>query len=124
MKKLPNKHDDKELYEWLKFIAAEKEEDMSAQAVKNKEINEAYGILKEISKDEALQMLEFYRERERMDNIARAEYALEIGEKRGLEIGKVKCGNEAIESIINYIKDGYSPEEAESKTKKDLGLSE
>lgn len=114
LKKLPKAHDGKELYEWLKFISAEEEKEMEAQAVNNKEINEAYGILKKLSEDEALQMIEFYEERARMDDIARIEYALEKGEQEGAK------------KIINYLKEGHSLEEAEKLLMADFkkGLSE
>ncbi|MDR0861795.1 MAG: Rpn family recombination-promoting nuclease/putative transposase [Oscillospiraceae bacterium] len=111
--KLPSKDDDTELYDWLRFIRAETEEDLNMSAQTNTQIEKAVGVLKELSADERARMLYDAREKQRRDEASRLKGALREGEARGkLEVAKnaIKAGI-AIDQIT--LLTGLSREEIE-----------
>ena len=86
--KLPEIPDNTEIWKWLAFLKADKEEELMTLANKNPQIKKAVGVLKELSEDERLQMLEEYREKARRDEYARKKYIINEARTQGLEEGR------------------------------------
>jgi predicted transposase/invertase (TIGR01784 family) len=62
LNKLPSDADSTDLWYWMKFIKADKEEDLDMLAQRSPQMRKAVGVLKELSADERTRML--YEERE------------------------------------------------------------
>jgi predicted transposase/invertase (TIGR01784 family) len=82
--KLPMVSDGTELYDWAKFINAETEEELKMVAERNRTIEEAVDLLRELSADKEAQSLYFRRELARMDHAVSMRWATEQGVKQGL----------------------------------------
>lgn len=65
--KLPLGSDSSELWYWMKFIKADKEEDLDMLAQRNSQMRKAVGVLKELSADESTRLLYEEREKARRD---------------------------------------------------------
>lgn len=94
--KLPKKTDGSELWNWLKFIDAETEDELTMVAEKSPQVKKAVGRLMELSADERARMLYEAREKEQRDNRAREKGAVKVVAKNMLE------DKEPIEKIIKY----------------------
>ena len=90
-------HQEEAIVQWMLFIDGRSEEVMEMLATKNKDIGNAFDLLKIISKDEKARMAYEAREAELMDQRTRVKSAFmkgeEIGIKKGEEIG-IKKGEE------------------------------
>ena len=71
LSKLPSDADSSELWYWLKFIKADKEEDLDMLAQRTPQMRKAVGVLKELSADERTRMLYEEREIARRDMVSR-----------------------------------------------------
>ncbi|MCL1923978.1 MAG: Rpn family recombination-promoting nuclease/putative transposase [Defluviitaleaceae bacterium] len=105
LKKLPPEDDGTMLWNWLKFKNSEERGEFEMLAQKNKEVGQAVSILKEISKDEALQMLAHNRAMAEWRDSARlldakAEGKLEEKRETALEMMKKDFALETISEII------------------------
>lgn len=69
--KVPKETDNTELWNWLKFLKADREEELSMIKEKSPEIEKAVGVLKELSQDERTKLLYEAREKARRDEQAR-----------------------------------------------------
>jgi predicted transposase/invertase (TIGR01784 family) len=76
LSKLPGVSDDTELYDWLRFLRAEKKEELEMLTQTNPQINKAVGVLMEISADERNRMLYESREKLRRDEASRMKGAV------------------------------------------------
>jgi predicted transposase/invertase (TIGR01784 family) len=85
--KLPHNTDGSALWDWLKFLAARKEEELKMLAEENPQIAQAVARLQELSDDERTRLLAESREKMEWDNAARMHAAEERGLKRGREEG-------------------------------------
>jgi predicted transposase/invertase (TIGR01784 family) len=85
--KLPKDSDNTEKWKWLSFIKGESEEELMTLAKSNPKINKAVGILKELSEDERLRLIEEAREKARRDERSRIHGATERGLQQGLQQG-------------------------------------
>jgi len=86
--KLPHNTDGTALWDWLKFLAAQQEEELKMLAEKNPQIAKTVGRLKELSEDERTRLLAESREKMEWDNAARMQAARERGLEEGLEKGR------------------------------------
>jgi predicted transposase/invertase (TIGR01784 family) len=82
--KLPHNTDGTALWDWLKFLAARREEEMDMLAEKNPQIGRAVARLQELSEDERARLLAESREKMEWDNAARMHAARERGLEEGL----------------------------------------
>jgi len=88
--KLPHNTDGSALWDWLKFLVAEREEELNMLAEKNPQIGKAVARLQELSEDERTRLLAESREKMEWDNAARMQAAIEKGREEGLEKGLEK----------------------------------
>jgi len=98
MLKLPHNTDGSALWDWLKFLAAEQEEELKMLAEKNTQIGKAVARLQELSEDERTRLLAESREKMEWDNAARTQAAEERGLKKGREEGLEKGREEGLEA--------------------------
>ncbi|MDR3225256.1 MAG: Rpn family recombination-promoting nuclease/putative transposase [Clostridiales Family XIII bacterium] len=119
--KLPFSDENEKLLDWLKLIRAKDENEMEELAKKNPYIQKTIGFIREMSEDEAERRFAEAREKERRDRQAThrlgVEEGIEIGEKRGIGIGKIEVAAEmkrqdaSVEMIKAYT--GLTTEEIE-----------
>jgi predicted transposase/invertase (TIGR01784 family) len=83
--KLPGKKDGTLLYDWLKFIGAEKENEMAELAEKNPKIKTAYAVLRKLSADEKTRRIAEAREKALRDRAAELDFAIQKGHTDGIE---------------------------------------
>jgi predicted transposase/invertase (TIGR01784 family) len=105
--KLPAADDGTMLYEWLKFIDTEEEEEMAELAEKNPEIKKAYAVLRELSEDETARRIAEAREKEQRDKRGQLDFAEKSGEKRG----EKRATNKAVDAMKQV---GVSEEQIEA----------
>jgi predicted transposase/invertase (TIGR01784 family) len=101
--KLPTKEDGTPLYNWLKFIGSEEENEMAELAEKNPKIKTAYAVLRELSEDEKIRRLAEAREKELRDRAAELDYARTEGVEKGVDQSK---------KALRYLKSGHTTEDA------------
>ena len=104
--KIPQAEDGTELWNWLKFLSAEREEDLNMIAEKSPQVKKAVVRLMELSKDEKTRMLYESRQKLEWDYQARERAALlvvaknmlkrnrpidEIVEDTGLDYEEIEC---------------------------------
>ena len=105
--KLPRKTDETELWNWMRFIETNDEEELDMLATKSPELKKAVGVLKELSADERTRMIAEDREKARRDDASR----LDGARKEGREEGKKEGREEGHMDILKLLKSGKSPEE-------------
>lgn len=104
--KIPNNSDNTKVYEWMRFLKAEKEEEFQMIAEKNPVIQKAYVELKRLSQDEEAQLLFEAREKAIRDENSRTRFAINKGKQEGAketatEIAtKLLSKNLTIEEIV------------------------
>jgi predicted transposase/invertase (TIGR01784 family) len=81
--KLPKESDGAELWTWLRFIGAERKEDLDMLSQTNPQIKKAVGVLMELSADERARMLYESREKARRDEASRMKDARKEGREEG-----------------------------------------
>lgn len=101
LKKLPQADDGTNLWDWLRFIKTNNEEEMEMLAHENPEIEKAYDALQDLSNDEAIrheaQQREMYLQNEMAINEERYEQGIKKGKEQGIKEGKeqgIKEGKE------------------------------
>lgn len=94
LNKLPPDMDSTELWYWMKFIKAEKEEDLDMLAERSPQMRKAVGVLKELSADERTRMLYEEREIARRDYVSRIDGAKREGRNEGRREGRHEGRNE------------------------------
>ncbi len=115
--KLPQKNDNTKLWNWLKFINAESEDELDMLAETDPQINKAVAVLKELSDDERTRMIEEAREKARRDEESRLRGAREEGLKEGLKEGQKEGQYEkALEIAKKLLKIKLSISEIETVT--------
>jgi predicted transposase/invertase (TIGR01784 family) len=85
-----NKEDQTDLGNWMRFFAAEEEEEFEMLAQTNPAIAEAWGVIKHLSADESARLIAESREKARMDIDSWIADALEEGEQKGRQEGEQK----------------------------------
>ena len=88
--KLPGESDGTELWNWLRFIGAERKEELDMLAQTKPEIKKAVGVLMELSADERARMLYESREKARRDEASRMKGARKEGKAEGIAEGEAK----------------------------------
>jgi len=83
LRKLPERDDGTELYDWVKFIAAETEEELNMVAEMNPQMRKAVVKLQELSADESARDLYERREKARRDIDSRERWARAEGRAEG-----------------------------------------
>jgi predicted transposase/invertase (TIGR01784 family) len=83
--KLPEKADGTTLWDWLKFVAAKKEEDLKMLTEKNPQVGKAIAKLMVLSEDEQARMIAESREKLQRDIAAREYGAEERGRREALQ---------------------------------------
>lgn len=104
LKKLPKANDGTDLWDWLRFIKTNNEEEMEMLAQENPEIEKAYDALQDLSNDEVVrheaQQREMYLQNEMAINEERFEQGKEQGIKEGMKKGLKKGMKKGIEQGI------------------------
>ena len=94
LKKLPKADDGTNLWDWLRFIKTNNEEEMEMLAHENPEIEIAYDALQDLSNDEAkrheAQQREMYLQNEMAINEERYEQGVKEGKEQGLKESKIE----------------------------------
>jgi predicted transposase/invertase (TIGR01784 family) len=85
--KVGNESDGTKLWDWMRLIKAESEEEMEALAEKNDHIEECVMVIREMSQDEAERRLAEAWEKQERDKRAEQAWALEEGWAEGHEKG-------------------------------------
>lgn len=102
---------------WLRFFAAKTEDEFMSLAQTSPAMEEAWGVIKELSADERERLLAEDREKTRRDNAAYYETGLVEGRAEGLVEGRM----EGYASIITHMRaQGLSPEQISSFTGRTL----
>jgi len=101
--KLPEKSDGTNLWNWMKFIAADSEEELKVLAQNAPQMNTPIEKLLELNQDSEARILFEAREKQRRDNMARERHAKIEGKKEGIieMTKKLKAKNMPIEDIID-----------------------
>jgi predicted transposase/invertase (TIGR01784 family) len=97
--KLPQNADGTVLWQWLKFLGAKKQEELTMLAEKNPDVKKAVGRLMELSADEQTRLLAESREKLHWDIESMKEDAEETGMAKGMARGMEKGRNEERLSI-------------------------
>jgi predicted transposase/invertase (TIGR01784 family) len=113
LSKLPDKSDKTELYNWLRFLQAERKEEIDMLTKDNPQITRAVGVLMELSADEKARLLFESREKARRDEASRTKGAVKSAVKDTAKgfAKKLLKRNRSIEEIIEDT--GLSREEIE-----------
>ena len=82
--KLPKESDGSDLYDWLEFINADSEEELSVIAQKSPQMKAPVDKLLEINQSVEARMLFEAREKQRRDNMAKERRARQEGEREGI----------------------------------------
>lgn len=94
LKKLPKADDGTNLWDWLRFIKTNNEEEMEMLAHENPEIEKAYDALQDLSNDEVIrheaQQREMYLQNEMAINEERYEQGMKEGKEQGIKEGKIE----------------------------------
>ncbi len=100
LKKLPKADDGTDLWDWLRFIKTNNEEEMEMLAQENPEIEKAYDALQDLSNDEVLrheaQQREMYLQNELAINEERYEQGVKEGIEKGVKEGMKKGKEQGI----------------------------
>jgi predicted transposase/invertase (TIGR01784 family) len=87
--KLPQQADKSVLWDWMRFLKCEKQEEFEMVAAKNPQIEKAVGILMDLSADERTRLLEESRQKALWDYNSRMKGAFEKGgEQRAVQIAQ------------------------------------
>ena len=104
LKKLPKADDGTDLWDWLRFIKTNNEEEMEMLAQENPEIEKAYDALQDLSNDEVLrheaQQREMYLQNEMAINEERYEQGVREGKEQGVKEGMKKGKEQGIKEGI------------------------
>ena len=121
LSKLPREADKTELWNWMRFIETDDEEELKMLATKSPELKKAVGVLKELSADERARMIAEDREKFRRDTVSRFNGARKEGLEEGLEKGRVEGMEEGlIAAAKNALAEGASIEFVQKITGLDL----
>ena len=112
--------DESPLADWLRFFAAETEEEFHMTAQTRPAIGEAWGIIQYLSADEETRRLAEYEEMARRDEADRQKGAykkgLEDGEQeglqKGLQKGRLEGRQEGLSSVVKNLLRQKMPDEA------------
>ena len=122
LKKLPRADDGTNLWDWLRFIKTNNEEEMKVLAKSNPEIEKAYDALQDLSNDEVMrheaQQREMYLQNEMAINEENYERGMIEGKEQGIKEGKEQGIKEGKEQGIKEgkeqgIKEGRKQEKTE-----------
>ena len=97
-------HPETELLNWMRFINAEKEEEMEAMAERNGYIQTAYDDLKMLSADEQKRLAYEERLKAERDYASLASENWERGKKEGMQ-------TKTVQVVLRLLDKGFSPEE-------------
>lgn len=101
LKKLPKADDGTDLWDWLRFIKTNNEEEMEMLAQTNPEIEKAYDALQDLSNDEVMrheaQQREMYLQNELAINEENYERGKQEGKEQGIKEGKEQGIKEGME---------------------------
>lgn len=98
---------------WLRFFAAKTEDEFMSLAQTNPAMEEAWGVIKELSADERERLLAEDREKTRRDNAAYYETGLVEGRAAGITEGRLE---ERRAMIVKMLNQGLSPEQISNFT--------
>ena len=88
--KLPNNDDNSDLWNWMKFLKSQNEEEFKMVETKSKELKKAVCVLRELSQDEKTKLIFEAHEIARMDYEDRMDGAFADGKAKGLKEGERK----------------------------------
>ena len=96
LSKLPREADRTELWNWMRFIGSNDEEELKMLATKSPELKKAVGVLKELSADERMRMLAESREKARRDEASRVNWARDEGRAEGEKRGRIEVARKLL----------------------------
>jgi len=103
LRKLPTESDGTDLWNWVKFIKSNNEEELNMLAESKPQIKKAVAVLKELSADERTRMIAEAREFARRDAVSLMNRAIEEGKAEGFTIGKAEGIAEGIYSVAKNL---------------------
>jgi predicted transposase/invertase (TIGR01784 family) len=89
LEKLPAQEDGTELWNWMRFLTAQRKEEFEMLAERNSQIKQAVMILEELSHDERTRLLYDSHQKMVWDNLARASEARAEGKAEGRAEGEI-----------------------------------
>ena len=120
LKKLPKADDGTDLWDWLRFIKTNNEEEMEMLARENPEIEKAYDALQDLSNDEAMrheaQQREMYLQNELAINEENYERGMQEGKEQGIKEGMEKGKEQGI-------KEGMEKGKEQGKKEEKIGIA-
>ena len=128
LKKLPKADDGTDLWDWLRFIKTNNEEEMEMLARENPEIEKAYDALQDLSNDEAMrheaQQREMYLQNELAINEENYERGMQEGKEQGIKEGMEKGKEQGIkEGKEQGIKEGMEKGKEQGKKEEKIGIA-
>ena len=128
LKKLPKADDGTDLWDWLRFIKTNNEEEMEMLAKENPEIEKAYDALQDLSNDEAMrheaQQREMYLQNELAINEENYERGMQEGKEQGIKEGMEKGKEQGIkEGKEQGIKEGMEKGKEQGKKEEKIGIA-
>lgn len=97
--KLPQDDDKSDLWNWMKFLKSENEEEFKMVETKSNELKKAVCILRELSQDEKTKLLFESEEKARMDYEDRMDGAFNNGKIQG----EIETEIESVLKLISYM---------------------
>ena len=99
--KLPQNSDATSLWDWLRFLKTDREEEMKMLAQKNEKINRAFGVLMELSEDDKVKLRYEAREKAERDERDRMKGSLARGRAEGRAEGMVAVAKKMLEENMS-----------------------
>ena len=94
--KLPRETDKTELWNWMRFIKTDDEEEMKMLATRSPQLKKAVGVLKELSADERTRLLAEAQEKARRDEASRVNWARQEGREEGKREQAIKIARKLL----------------------------
>jgi predicted transposase/invertase (TIGR01784 family) len=114
--KLPQQDDAREVYDWLRFMKSDREEDLMDIAEKNPRLKKPVAVLMELNEDERARLIAESQEKLRRDNNARINAGYRKGVKEGYEQRAKEDEERLLESARKFKEMGLSAEQIAAGT--------
>jgi len=115
LRKLPDESDHTALWDWMKLIGTEDEDEMEELARSNPELGQTVLVIREMSMDEAERRIAEAREKQERDEAARIEYGVNMGLEQGREQGREQTARNlkalGVDPAVIAKATGLSPDE-------------
>lgn len=118
--KVPAVDDGSDLWDWMRFVAADTEEELDMAAKDNPQIARAATLVKHFSADESLRAAVESRDRFLWDQATREDHARTQGLEQGLEQGREEGRDRLRETAHNALRLGMTVEQVATITGLDV----